>query len=493
MTLRQKTISGVIWTGIAKLVLQVYMIVVMIILARLLAVRDFGVIGMAPLLTVAMSIVNDRGLGTAIIQKRNLDMAHLSSVFWGGVALGVVLFFISLLAADPLAGFLHEPRLGPVISVLAAGFIIGAFAIVQRGLLTREMSFKQLAFIEVVSVAVSGTLAIVMALLGFGVWSLVSNILFKYVLDVIIFWAVSQWRPRFHFRFSEFKEYLAFSGSVMMTDTVVYLNNVADISIIEKMLGSTLFGYYSMAMNFVKIPVTRLSAIVSKVVFPAFSQVQNDLLKFKRAYLKATTLISLITFPLLTGMALLAHEFIVVFFTEKWLPMSMPLIILAPMALLKSVGTIRGPVFKACGRPDILLKWNVAYFVLLVPSIYWGTRYGLTGVAACFTGLYLVTFPLIQIITNRQLNIRAREYIRAIATSSLGSLAMLGGGAFLKYMLKYFFKFHEMVVLFSCLIFCALLYLMTVRLLDREVIDELIRLFRQRKIVKNRQEKTNTI
>ncbi|MBN1997984.1 MOP flippase family protein [candidate division KSB1 bacterium] len=493
MTLKQKTISGVLWTGVAKLVLQCYLVVVMVILARLLAVKDFGIIGMAPLLTVAISIVNDRGLGSAIVQKKNLDQNHLSSVFWGGIIFSTVLFALSLMLAAPLARFLHEPQLESVISVLAVGFIIGSFAIVQRGLLTREMDFKKLAIIEVFSVSVSGTAAVVMALMGFGVWSLVSNILLKYILDVICFWKFSKWRPLLHFRYREFKEYFTYSGSVMATDSVVYLNNVADISIIEKMLGSELFGFYSMAMNFVKIPITRLSAIVAKVVFPAFSQVQNDMLKFKNGYLKATGLISVITFPVLAGMALLAREFIIVFFTEKWLPMATPLILLTPMAILKSVGTIRGPVFKACGRPDILFKWNVAYFILLVAAVYWGTRYGLTGVAACYTGLYVITFPIIQKITNRQVNVKDREYYRVISTSFVASALMLGVGLVTKVILKHFFKSHVMVVLFSCFIVCILVYIGLVFLLDRNIVNEFIEIMIQRKYKKNQQGKSDAL
>ena len=473
MTLKEKTISGVLWTGMAKMVMQGFIVLVMVILARLLNVDDFGIVGMAPLLTVAISLVNDRGFGISIIQKKNLEMSHLSSVFWGGLSFGVLLFVLFYFFSFPLAAFLKESRLQPVIAVLSGGFIIGAFGIVQRSLLTREMAFKKLAIIEIISVAVSGSIAVSMALLGFGLWSLVANILLRYTVDAIAFWIVSDWRPRFYFRFSEFRGFVGFSSGVMAMDVSVYVNGNVDITIIEKVLGTALFGYYSFAMNLVKVPVTRLSGIVSKVVFPAFSAVQDEREKFKTGYLKSMTFVSLFTFPILAALAVLAHEFVVVFLTEKWLPMVLPLVVLTPMAMLKSIGTIRGPVLMARGRPDIPLIWNIFYFLPLVGAIYWGTHYGLVGVAVAFTGLYLVTFPFIQWITNKQAGASTMEFLSSIAPASIATLAMSLAAQLARMVTKVVFNFPDLGVLLTGLAVSCLVYIIVLWIAKKELILEL--------------------
>jgi O-antigen/teichoic acid export membrane protein len=476
MTLKQKTVAGVLWTGMAKLVLQGSMVIIMIILARLLNVEDFGVLGMAPLLTVAISMINDRGFGTAIIQSKHLQKDHLSSVFWGGIIFGFFLSLVTYLISEPSARFLNEPRLGPVIAVLGSGFIIGAFAVVQRSLLQREMKFKLLAIVEVITVIISGGVAIVMAYQGFGVWSLVSNILIKYGSEAAILWFICHWQPQFHFRYSEFKKHIRFSGNVMAMDLSTYVDQNADITIIEKVLGSGLLGFYSFAMNLVKIPITRLSSIVSKVVFPAFAVVQDDMAKFTNGYLKSMKLISVITFPVLAILALLSREFILVFLTAKWMPMQLPLLVLTPMAMLKSIGTIRAPVLMARGRPDILVIWNVIYFVPLVGVVYWGTRYGLAGVSVSFTILYLVTFPIIQYLTDRQVGITQKQFLGSITSTTFATLIMVVAGLGFKYLVGHVFNFSSLAVLLTCSLFSFGVYFGSLWFFDRKILQEMYQL-----------------
>lgn len=423
-TLKQKTVSGVLWTGFAKMSMQAVLFAVTLILARLLSADAFGVISIAAIVGMAVTMVNDRGLGTAIVQRLKLKDSYLSSVFWGGIAFGVLIFLLFLLASFPMAFFFKRAIIQEVVTVMALGFVVGALGIVHKSLLTKSMDFKKLAIIEIAAILVSALTAIGLALVGGGVWSLVALMLGRDVISIPLLWLFCPWRPRFHFCWIEFKELFHFSARVLGNDVATYVISNTDITIIGRILGVTLLGYYSWAMYMIKIPITRLSGIVSKVVFPAFSSLQSDLQKFKKGFLKATTMISVITFPLLAAIGLFSKEIILLFVGEKWLPAQGPLVLLIPMGMLKSVGTIKGSVLMACGRPDIELKWNSVYFVLLVVAVYLGTHYGLLGVAAAFTILYLITFPVIQTITNRQVRVSACEYMQALVPAGAAVVFM---------------------------------------------------------------------
>jgi len=470
-TLKQKTVSGVIWTGLSKLSMQLVLLAVTAILARLLSKDDFGIVGMAAIITVAIGMVNDKGLGMAIVQKKELKLTQLSTMFWGSVAFGVLLYIVSFAISYPLAHFFRNPMVQPVVAFIALGFVIGGFGIVQKSMLTREMAFKKLAIIEIVAVLSSGGIAVLMALSGFGVWSLVANVIGRDLISVVLLWIVNNWRPQFYFAMAEFKEFLSFSANVLANDGALYLITNADVTVIGRLLGSAALGVYSLALYVVKLPVTRLSGIVAKVVFPAFSSVQDDVPKFKAGYLKAIKFIALITFPLLAGLALFAHEFIFLILGEKWLDMTPVLIILSPMAMLKSVGTIKGSVLMAVGRPDIELKWNLAYLAPLVGSLYWGAQFGLVGVAAAFTLLYVATFLIIQQITNRQINVSMIDFFSALSESTLATCAMVGLGLVARYLFGRIFNGKELFVFLFGTLFCVFVYITALHFLDKKLFN----------------------
>jgi PST family polysaccharide transporter len=208
-------------------------------------------------------------------------------------------------------------------------------------------------------------------------------------------------------------------------------------------------------------------------------------------YLKSMTFVSVFTFPVLAGLAVLAHEFVVVFLTEKWLPMVLPLIALTPMAMLKSIGTIRGPVLMARGRPDIPLIWNIFYFAPLVAAIYYGTRYGLLGVAVAFTGLYLITFPVIQWITNRQAGVSTMEFLSAIAPTSLATLLLALTALLVRKVTIVVFNFPDLGVLLTSLAVSVAVYIAVLWMVKKQLILELYALVIRKPINNGVEQKTD--
>ncbi len=476
-SLRRKTVSGVLWSGAAKLILQLVLLAVMSVLARLLSKDDFGIVGMAAVITVAVNMVNDRGLGTAIVQRKSVTAGQLSSMFWGSLVFGVLLYAVSAVAAYPLAHFFRKEIVAPVVLVMALGFVVGSFCIVQKALLTREMDFKRLSLIEIVSVLLSGAVAIVLAFLGFGVWSLAANSLLRDVFNVAGLWLCCRWRPFKHFSWKEFRESLGFSSRVLANDGAVYLIMNVDVTIIGRVLGSAALGVYNMALYLVKMPITRISAIVAKVVFPALALVQDDRRRFGSAYCRAMKFISLLTFPALVLLAVFSRELIGVVLGEKWLEMATPLIVLTPMAMLKSVGTLRNAVLTAVGKPQVELYWNLLYVPPLAVVVYWGTRYGVNGVAAAFTAIYLLTFPVIQHLTNRQAGITMFDFAASIAATTVASLAAGTFGFLLRFLIGG--RSTPLVVAALGIPAAFAVYIAVLWLIDRSVFEDIREMIRE--------------
>jgi len=487
VSLRSKTIGGLVWTGASKVSMHLVLFIVNILLARILDKGDFGIAGMAMLVTLAISLVNDSGLGTSLVQRKEITENQKSTLFWGSLAFGLILFAVALLGSGPLAQFFRQPRAQAVFIVQALGFIIGSLGIVHKAQLVREMNFKRLSLIEMTSMAASGVVAVVLALSGAGVWSLVLNLLMRDTVVVLMVWRFSTWRPKLYFRWSTFRELFGFSAKVLGNDVAILLNTNADISLVGRYLGDQALGAYSLALNLVKLPVTQLSAVVTKVAFPACSAVQSDLPTFRRGFRTAITYISMITFPLLIGLGLFAREFILLFLGAKWLEMVWPLILLVPMAMLKSVGTIKGSVLKAVGRPEIEFWWNVIYLAPLAAAIYFGTRYGLVGVSAAFTTLYVLTFPIIQTLTNRQVQLTNYDFLIALKPAAASGLFMLAGGLGFKALNSQVLHWGALATFAAGVPLVALIYLAALWLLQRREVEPLLQVLFEMKQTRGRE------
>ncbi|OPZ64644.1 MAG: Lipopolysaccharide biosynthesis protein WzxC [bacterium ADurb.Bin478] len=195
----------------------------------------------------------------------------------------------------------------------------------------------------------------------------------------------------------------------------------------------------------------------------------------------------MITFPLLIGLGLFAREFILLFLGAKWLEMVWPLILLVPMAMLKSVGTIKGSVLKAVGRPEIEFWWNVIYLAPLAAAIYFGTRYGLVGVSAAFTTLYVLTFPIIQTLTNRQVQLTNYDFLIALKPAAASGLFMLAGGLGFKALNSQVLHWGALATFAAGVPLVALIYLAALWLLQRREVEPLLQVLFEMKQTRGRE------
>jgi len=379
--LKDSVIRGVTWTGISRFLTQTIQLFTTIILARLLFPKDFGVVGIAGMFIQLESTLNRMGLPSAIIHKENLDDEHLSSVFWANIVASLVLCSVTILMSGLIASFFRDNLVKFVLIALSFMFIGGSFQGVQNALFAKKLEFKKLAFVSISEILSNGIVSVLLAILQFGVWSLVWGRLCGVITGAIVTWIMSSWRPKFVFVLPKFKELFNFGINVMGVNMLdcAYVN--VDRLIVGRFLGVAPLGVYTMAYNFVTLPQRKFSSIITEVAFPAFSKIQKDNDKIARNYLKMLHYISVVSFPLLSGLLIVAPEFVKSLLGEKWLGIIMPLQIMCIAGIVKSIGATAGSLFYSKGRPDLELKLNIVAISTLIPMLIWGAKGGIIMVA----------------------------------------------------------------------------------------------------------------
>lgn len=382
--LKHRTVTGVMWSAGARAVQQFLNFVVTVVIARLLVPEDFGLIAMILVFTGFAMLFVDFGLAAAIVQRKTLDERHLSSAFWMNLGAGLALSGVVAALAPALASIYDEPRLVLLTLVMSSSFLLGSLAIVQSAVLSRAMNFRRLGGIDIGSTLVGGSAAIAAAASGYGVWSLVVQLLVSTLARVALLWALTEWRPRLLFDVHAARELWRFSANLAGFSGVNYWSRNADNFLIGIFVGPAALGIYGRAYNLMLLPLTQVVGVISRVMFPALSRLQDDPERVKRAYLRAIGIIGLITFPLVAGLLVAAEPFVLALLGPKWRDVIPVLQILCVAGLTQSVGATVNWIYQSQGRTDLLFKWGLATSAITLVAFGIGIVWGVYGVAIAY-------------------------------------------------------------------------------------------------------------
>ncbi len=389
--LKNKTLSGIFWSVATQIIRQVVQFIISIVLIRLLLPEEFGLVGMVTVVTGFVIIFRDFGLGSAIIHKKEVSQADLSTAFWFNIMVGAALTLIIIGVAPFVAEFYNEPILTDMTMVLAFNFLISSFSIVQSSIFAKKIDFKTLFFVRITTTIVSGSIAIIMAVNGYGVWSIVAQSLSMSLVSAIGLWVASKWRPSFVFSKASLKMLLDFGLALLGTRTLNYWARNTDNLLIGKFLGSNQLGIYSKAYSVMLLPLTNISQVLSRVMFPSLSTIQDDKQRVKRIYLRMTRSIALVTFPMMAGLIVTADPFVLVVFGEKWKACIPILKILSVLGLTQSIGTLNGNIFLSQGATKLQLKIGLITKPMMIVGIVIGLQWGIIGVAIGYLSATLLS------------------------------------------------------------------------------------------------------
>lgn len=470
-------VFGILWSWFSQVLTQIFQFIVLMILARLLSPQDFGIVGLATVVTGLITIINEIGLSAAIIQKKQVNDIHLSTSFWANIIMSTILFILVISTSSFVADFYNNDMVRPILIISSTAFIIGSFGIIQRSLLEKNLEFKKLTIVNVNATLVSGIISILLAFYGYGAWSIVLGSISNAFVSVIILWKISAWRPSLKFSFKHFKELFDFGGNVVGSNILGYIARNIDYLIIGRLFGTFSLGYYTLARNLTSFPVQNISWTIMRVTFPAFSKIQDDDNNVRIGYLRIIKYVSLITFPMLFGLSVIAFEFVSIFYGEKWIPMVILLQIFCVSSALVSIGTIANTIQYSKGRSDLPLRQHTYGIILMPIVVIIGTKYGIVGMAIAVAAGTIFLVLIFQMMTNTLIKLNMRAIIKEIIPAAIGSIIMMIGIAIYKYIVIY--NTQQIYLFLSSVFIGIIIYIMSIRIIYNDIFNEIKTLIRE--------------
>ncbi len=369
MSLRSKLFSGLFWSLVERFGTQGIQFIVTIFIARILKPADYGLIGMlAIFIAVAQSFI-DSGFGSALIQKQNATQEDFSTVFYFNIIVSIFFFLLLFFTAPLIAKFYDQPLLTLITRVMSLNIVIHAFGLIQNTILTRNINFKVLTKVSLISILVSGAIGIFLAYKDFGVWALVFQTVGGSVIRVISLWLFNKWRPALIFNWNSFKSLFAYGSKLLASGLInTTFENIYKL-VIGKQYSATDLGFYTQAKRIQEFPVINLYAIPQRVTFPIYSLIQNENERLKHAYRKTIKTIIFFNFPLMFGIAVLAPLLIKIFLTEKWLPSVIYLQLLCISGSIYPITGVNLNILKVKGRTDLFFYLQLIKIILLTIAI----------------------------------------------------------------------------------------------------------------------------
>jgi lipopolysaccharide exporter len=430
-SLTSKTLRGLNWSYLSTIVNSALQIGFTAVLARLLEPSAFGLVAMAGVILRFGSYFSQMGIGSALIQKKELSPEDIRAAFTSTFLLG--LFFFGLIwTAAPLAVHIFDNKeLIVLLRVMGLSFVLTGFSTTALSLLRRNLAFRSLAIIDIVSFGIGyGAIGVLMAYSGFGVWSLVAGALCQNAISGVLSYLFNRYRVWFIYRWKHFRPLYSFGSRVSVIGFFEFIGSNLDTLAIGHFLGAPLLGIYNRAFMLVNLPMQYVTSSFSRVLFPSYSRIQEETPRLKRAYLSSILLVGSFLLPTCTGIAVASREIVLVVLGEKWIaaiPVLSVLAIGTPLSLLSHLGAI---LCEARAVLNLKLIMQSVYLILLAVLFYFLSSFGLMGFAiAVVIGAAFLHFAYL-LVMMRILNITLTEIVR-VYSPALFSSVIVGSVMFL--------------------------------------------------------------
>jgi O-antigen/teichoic acid export membrane protein len=476
--MRALAVRGMMYLGGERIGTRVIDQLFTVVLARILVPSHFGTVALATVLTGFVNMFTYMGLGSALIQRKEIDETHLSTAFWANIATGFLMFGIVASVSPFLAAFGNNPMAGIIATALAGRFILAAGSVVQIAQLTRRMDYRAMSIRSILATVVGGVVAVILAYAGAGVWALVGQAIAMTATSTAVLYTATGWRPKFIFSWERFKELFSFGAPILGSRIFGFLIRNVDNLLIGRYLGTQALGFYALGYTIFLAPLADLGLIVNQVLFAALSRVHDETNRLKRGFLDATEFVTMVMLPMMVGLALVARPFVLVFFGEKWLPSAPVISVLAIAGFFRLMVTLGPSGLQAAGRPDLHLQWALLSVLLYLPAFYIGLKWGIVGVALGYFVATLVLVPIQFGFVGRVMKIRATEMLMTVYPAVVGSVVMAAvvWGARTLLAATSVPNFIVLVVLIAL---GALTYAATVWIVARRAVRRLVRLIRE--------------
>jgi O-antigen/teichoic acid export membrane protein len=401
--LRGSVLRGVAWKGASRLFLELSKLVVAVVLARLLAPRDYGVAGMVLVFAGIVPIFSGLALGAALVQRHELTEADRSTAFWTGIGLGVVFGGVGVALAGPIARFYGQPEVRPLFMALSASFVLTALGMTHGQLLVRELDYRRLELRTMAGTLCGAVTGISAAALGYGPWAIISQLLAATAAASAMLWLFSPWHPHLTYSLASLKRLAGFGGNVSGALVLSELNQNTDNLLIGRFLGAAALGTYGVAYNVMLVPFSRLTSPLQEVLYAAFSRVQGDTQRVLSVWLRVNRLV------------VEAPDLVHVVLGDRWRGAVPVVRVLAWVGLLQSLQGLNASVLQARDRTGWLFRFSVGSFAVNLGAFVLGLQWGIVGVAVCFAVSSTLVQPVYALLAARSVGSTLGVFLRNLA------------------------------------------------------------------------------
>ncbi len=426
-TVASRTVKSGLWASGVNVADRLLQLVKLAFLARLLSPQDFGLFGIGLLTLGALTSLTELGIQQELIQRKDrIENSSLDTAWFLKVLRGVALFVVAYLAAPYIAAFFGEPRVTDIIRALAVIPLVVGLENPAIVYFQKDLEFHKEFALNLSRSIVDVGLSIGLAIALGTVWAFVFGVLAGSVVRTLVSYLIHPYRPGFSFQLADAKQIMGYGKWVSGGSIIIFFTTQGDDAFVGWLLGATALGYYQVAYRFGKAPATEITRVLTRVIFPAFSELQDRDAETSSIFLNALRLTTFVSIPMAAGIAAVAPLFVESVLGPEWRPAIVLFQIVALHGLFTSIGSISGPIVMARGRPDLRTKWQFLNLCLLAGLVYpLSQLWGVAGVAAAVVIASAVTTVVALYLAVSFTTLSMRRLGRELAYPAFGSVLML--------------------------------------------------------------------
>lgn len=400
--LKKKTASGLAYRFAERGLAKGISFLLQLLLARLLLPEEYGIIALVTVIITICDVFVTYGFGNALIVNKNSDELDFSTCFYFCMFLAVILYVGIYFASPLIAKYYDTPILTPILRVMGLRIPLAAINSVQHAYVSKHMRFKKFFYATLIGTIISGVIAVVMAYLGCGVWSLVEQYLGNSLIDTICLWIIVGWRPKKQFSFQRLKAIYSYGWKILVIGLIDTVYSRLRSLIIGKKYSKEDLAYYNRGYSFPSFGMRLIEPTVNSVLFPALAQCNDDQAQMRHITRRVLQVSTYIISPIMVGLIVVARPLVIVLLTKKWLPCVIFLQIGCLANLFRCPQFINNCVIKASGKAGLLLKLDILKKCIGLAILIVSIRFGVTWIALSQVAVYFISM-VINVAPNRKI------------------------------------------------------------------------------------------
>ncbi|KGM14076.1 lipopolysaccharide biosynthesis protein [Cellulomonas bogoriensis] len=427
--LRGRAAHGVMWSAFEKWMVRGSTLVGFVILGRLLTPEEFGIVALAMVFIILLTVVTDGGFTVYLVQRRTLDQAVTSTAFYLSSAFGLVLAPVLAFTAPALGRALDVPAFAQVVPALSVALLVSALSVVPAGLLQRELRFRELAMRQVLATGLSIVAAVGLAFAGAGVWALVGQTLVRSLVAFVMLWRASDFRPSWSFSRPASREMLVFGSRSMSVQLLKKAREEGEALLVGVLLGTVALGLWTVALRLVNVIMDLGAAVFGRVASPVFARLRDDLPRLGSALGNGMAIGSLVLVPALVMLSLTSAVVVPAVFGEQWVPAAGVAAILSFRSIVYGLGTFHRSYLTSTGRPGVELSVMALEIAVQIVLVVVFADQGLEAVALALAAWAVLVWPVRAIAVRRLDGVAWRTYAQTwlvLLVSGVAAASVLG-------------------------------------------------------------------